>query len=337
VLTAPVISTALKKAGGIDTRRPAPTYATETFVEWFRRRGPHNAGAPPVLLWPDTFTNYFHPDIGKAHVQVLEAAGFRVVLPPRPLCCGRPLYDYGMLDTAERLFRQILDTLRTPIEQGVPVVGMEASCLAAFRDELPNLFPSDLNAKRLSEKSFMLSEFLERYAKDWEIPQLHRKAVYHGHCHHKAIVGLDAEQKVLDRLGLDYEVLDSGCCGLAGSFGFEAGEKYEVSIAAGERMLLPKVRDLDEGALVITDGFSCQTQIEHNTDRRALHLAEVIKLAMDRGPAGPSYGRPEDGAREAEEAMSNGQGGSSKAIRVAAAATVAAAGAVAAWRWTRSE
>jgi Fe-S oxidoreductase/FAD/FMN-containing dehydrogenase len=335
-LTAPVISTGLKRAGGIDTRRPAPAYSRETFVEWFRRRGPHNAGSPPVLLWPDTFTNFFHPDIGKAHVQVLEAAGFRVTIPPRPLCCGRPLYDYGMLDTAERLFRQILDTLRAPIEEGVPLIGMEASCLAAFRDELPNLLPHDLNAKRLSEKSFMLSEFLGRYAGEWELPRLHRKAVYHGHCHHRAIMGLDAEQDVLDRLGLDYEVLDSGCCGLAGSFGFEAGEKYDVSIAAGERVLLPKVRELDEGTLVITDGFSCQTQIEHNTERRALHLAEVIKLAMDQGPAGPSFGRPEDRAREAEEAMSNGHRGGLRAARVAAAGTLAAAGAFAAWRWKRS-
>jgi FAD/FMN-containing dehydrogenase/Fe-S oxidoreductase len=332
VLTAPGIATALKRAGGIDARRPAPTFATETFVEWFRGRGVRNGSAPPVLLWPDTFTNYFHPDIGKAHVRVLEAAGFRVVLPPRPLCCGRPLYDYGMLNTAEHLFRQLLDTLRGPIEQGTPMVGMEASCLAAFRDELPNLFPHDLNAKRLSEKSFMLSEFLQRYAKGWDPPQLRRKAVYHGHCHHKSIMGLEAEQEILDRLGLDYEILDSGCCGLAGSFGFEAGEKYDVSIAAGERELLPKVRGVDEGTLIITDGFSCQTQIEHNTDRRALHLAEVIKLGLDEGPAGPTWGRPEDRAHEAEDAMSDDRRDGHRAIRVAAVAGAAAAG-LTVWRW----
>ena len=139
----------------------------------------------------------------------------------------------------------------------------------------------------------------------------------------------------LERLGLDYEVLDSGCCGLAGSFGFEAGEKYDVSIAAGERVLLPKVREVDEGTLVITDGFSCQTQIEHNTDRRALHLAEVIKLAMDEGPAGPSWGRPEDRVREAENAMSNSRRDGHRALRVAAVAVVAAAGLTAWWR-TRS-
>jgi Fe-S oxidoreductase len=285
VLRAPGLSTLAKRVAGIDPRRDAPTFASQTFVEWFRARGRSSApaDAQPVLLWPDTFTNFFHPGIGKAHVRVLEAAGFRPVLPPRQLCCGRPLYDYGMLDTATRLFGQTLRTLATPIERGVPLVGMEASCLAAFRDELPNLFPDDMNARRLSEKSFMLSEFLERYAGEWEMPRLGRKALYHGHCHHKAIVGLDAEEAVMQRLGLDYRVLDSGCCGLAGSFGFEAGEKYDISIAAGERVLLPAVRDAASDVLLITDGFSCQTQIEQNTDRRAIHLAEAIALALDGG------------------------------------------------------
>jgi FAD/FMN-containing dehydrogenase/Fe-S oxidoreductase len=294
VLVTPGISTVVKRAAGIDPRRPAPRYATETFVDWFRGREPRNRDAPPVLLWPDTFTNHFHPGIGKAHVQVLEAAGFRVTIPRRPLCCGRPLYDYGMLKTAERLFGQILRTLAEPIRRGVPLVGMEASCVAAFRDELPNLLPHDLDARRLSERTFMLSELLMTYAPDWEIPKLRRKAIYHGHCHHEAIMGLDAEREVLDRLGLDYRILDSGCCGLAGSFGFEEGAKYDLSLAAGERVLLPSVREAEESALIITDGFSCQTQIEHNTDRRALHLAEVIKLAMDHGPSGPTLGRPED-------------------------------------------
>ncbi len=281
VLKAPGLSTMAKRAGGIDPRRAAPRFAHETFVEWFGSRAERSRTGPPVLLWPDTFTNFFHPDIGKAHVRVLEAAGFRVVLPPRPLCCGRPLYDYGMLDTAERLFRQTLRTLARPIEQGIPMVGMEASCLAAFRDELPNLFPDDMNARRLSQKSYMLSEFLQEYADDWEMPRLERKAVYHGHCHQKSIVGLDAEEQVLKRLGLDYEILDSGCCGLAGSFGFEEGEKYDISIAAGERVLLPAVRDAAHDTLLITDGFSCRTQIEQNTDRKAKHLAEVIALALD--------------------------------------------------------
>jgi FAD/FMN-containing dehydrogenase/Fe-S oxidoreductase len=283
-LSAPGISTVLKRAAGIDVRRPAPRYATRTFTRWFRDRGSRNRNAPPVLLWPDTFTNYFHPEVGKAHVAVLEAAGFRVLIPPRPLCCGRPLYDYGMLDTAERSFRSVLRTLARPIEQGLPMVGMEPSCLAAFRDELPTLMPNDLNAQRLSEKSFMLSEFLQRYAREWQIPQVRRTAIYHGHCHQKAIVGLDDERAVLRRLGVDHEILDSGCCGLAGSFGFEAGEKYDVSVAAGERVLLPRVRQADRDTLIVADGFSCRTQIEHTTERTALHLAEVIALGLPQRP-----------------------------------------------------
>jgi FAD/FMN-containing dehydrogenase/Fe-S oxidoreductase len=281
VLTAPGLSSVVKRAGGIDPRRPAPTYASQTFTDWFRSRGPQNRQGSPVLLWPDTFTNFFHPEIGKAHVRVLEAAGFRILLPPRPLCCGRPLYDYGMLDTAERLFRQILRILARPIEQGIPLVGMEPSCLAAFRDELPDLFPNDMNAIRLSETSFMLSEFLRQHAQAWPMPRLERRALYHGHCHHRSIMGLGAEHAVLDRLGLDYQVLDSGCCGLAGSFGFERGQKYELSISAGERVLLPAVRGADPSTLLIADGFSCRTQIQHTTRRRAVHLAEVIELALD--------------------------------------------------------
>jgi Fe-S oxidoreductase len=288
-LSMPFLSGVAKRLGGIDPRRPAPAFAQQTFVDWFRSRSEgaaRDANRPPVLLWPDTFTNYFHPDIGMAHVEVLEAAGFRVTIPDRPLCCGRPLYDYGMLDTAEGLFRQLLRELAEPIANGVPLVGMEASCLASFRDELPNLLPHDLNARRLTENSFMLSEFLAEHAGGWELPHLPAKVLYHGHCHQKAIVGLDAEQALLDRLGVDYEVLDSGCCGLAGSFGFEKGEKYEVSVAAAERVLLPSVRSAAPGTLVVTDGFSCRTQMEQLAGRQAIHIAELVKLAVDRAPAG---------------------------------------------------
>src|SRR5262249_34944017 len=179
----------------------------------------------------------FHPEIAKAGVEVLEAAGFQVVVPAASLCCGRPLYDSGMLDTAGRLLRQILDALRPQIRAGVPVVGLEPSCLAVFRDELVNLFPHDEDAKRLRQQAFLLSEFLEQKAPDFRPPPLRRRAVVHGHCHHKAIMGMTAEEDVLKKLGLDVEVLDSGCCGMAGSFGFER-EHYPVSVAVGELVLL---------------------------------------------------------------------------------------------------
>jgi FAD/FMN-containing dehydrogenase/Fe-S oxidoreductase len=285
LLSAPVVSGLLKRAAGIDPRRPAPALVGQTFLEWFQARPRRDRGGPQVLLWPDTFTNFLHPDIGRAHVQVLEAAGFHVTVPETPLCCGRPLYDYGMLDTAERLLRRMVAQLAGPVEAGVPVVGMEASCVAVLRDELPALRPHDLDARRLSDNSFMLSEFLMQRAPDWEIPPLARPVVYHGHCHLKAVVGLDAERAVLDRMGATYEVLDSGCCGLAGSFGFEKGRKYDVSVGAAERSLLPSLRQAPEETLVVTDGFSCRTQIAQLAGREAVHLAEAVKIALDESPA----------------------------------------------------
>jgi Fe-S oxidoreductase len=188
-----------------------------------------------------------------------------------------------MLNTARRLLRNILDTLRPQIEQGVPVVGLEPSCVAVFRDELIDLFPNDEEAKRLSQQTFLLSEFLEKQVQHYRLPQLHHKAVVHGHCHHKAIMGMKDEEAVLSKLGLDYTVLDSGCCGMAGAFGFEK-DHYDVSIKVGERALLPTVRNAGEDTLIIADGFSCREQIAQATDRHALHIAQVIQMAMHATP-----------------------------------------------------
>ena len=243
-----------------------------------------------VLLWPDTFNNYLLPEAAKAAVEVLERAGYTVEIPQRPLCCGRPLYDIGMLDTAKRLWRQTIDHLRPYLRDGVPIVGLEPSCVAAFRDELVNLFPHNEDAKRLAHSTFMLSEFLVR--QDYVPPRLERKAVVHGHCQHKAIMHLDAEVAILKQMGLDYDLLDSGCCGLAGSFGFSA-DKYDVSIRVGERVLLPKVQEADDNTLVITNGFSCREQIEHKTNRKGLHLAEVLQMALHEGAEGPAGNFPE--------------------------------------------
>jgi Fe-S oxidoreductase len=212
-------------------------------------------------------------------VEVLEAAGFRAMVPEASLCCGRPLYDFGMLDTAKRLLRQILDTLRPHLQRGTPVIGLEPSCISVFRDELPGLFPHDADAQRLRERSYLLTEFLQHFAGDYELPQLKRKAVVHGHCHRKAIMGLDDEKDIFARLGLDCEVLDSGCCGMAGSFGFEK-EHYDVSMKVGDLMLLPAIRKAPKGTLIIADGFSCREQIRQATDREALHPAQVLQLAL---------------------------------------------------------
>ena len=275
-----------KRLAGIDPRRKIPRVAAEPFRAWFRRRGdrePRTGDRPPVLLWPDTFNNYFHPGTARAAVEVLEAAGFQVVLPGRPLCCGRPLYDFGMLGLAKRLLRQVLDELRPQIRAGMPLVGLEPSCLATFRDELLNLFPGDQDAQRLAAQACTLAELLDRHAPDFQPPRLEAKALVQHHCHHYAVMGFGPDTRLLERLGLDAEVLDSGCCGMAGSFGFERGDHYEVAVAAGERVLLPRVRQADPGTLVVADGFSCRTQIEQGTDRHALHLAEVMRLALDEG------------------------------------------------------
>ncbi len=200
---------------------------------------------------------------------MLEAAGCTVVVPGRSLCCGRPLYDYGMLDLAERQLRTILESLRAEIQAGTPVIALEPSCGAVFRDELPNLLPDDEDAKRLRRQTVSLGEYLAGLGDSWNPPRLHRQARLHLHCHQKATSDTDCDTAVLERLGLDYEVIDSGCCGLAGSFGYERGEKYELSMKVGEQRLLPAVRDSPAATRCsITDGFSCRSQIEHGTDRR---------------------------------------------------------------------
>jgi Fe-S oxidoreductase len=195
------------------------------------------------------------------------------------------LYDYGMLDTAKAWLREILDTLRPELEAGTPIVGLEPSCVSVFRDELRNLFPADQDARRLADQSFLLSEFLVRKAPDFQYPKLARHVLVHGHCHHKALMKMTAEQNVLTQMALTVSAPDAGCCGMAGAFGFES-DHYDVSMAVGERRLLPAVREADSETLIVADGFSCREQIVQSTGRRPLHLAEVIQLGLQQGPDG---------------------------------------------------
>jgi Fe-S oxidoreductase len=220
------------------------------------------------------------PEVAIAATEVLEAAGFGVVIPRRTLCCGRPLYDYGMLTLARRQLRRILDGLRPEIRSGTPVVALEPSCGAVFRDELLGMLPDDEDAKRLARLTSSLGELLAREAPDWRPERLGARALVHLHCHQKATTDTDCDLQVLDRLGVDAEVLDSGCCGVAGSFGYEPGDRYDVSMKAGERVLLPRVREAPADTLIVTDGFSCRSQIEHATDRTSLHLAQVAHAAL---------------------------------------------------------
>jgi FAD/FMN-containing dehydrogenase/Fe-S oxidoreductase len=276
----PVLAELAKRVGGIAPQRGLPRFARVTFRDWYRRRPRRASGRPRVLLWPDTFNDHFHPGTAIAAVEVLEAAGFHPVIPRRSLCCARPLYAWGMLDLARHQLGQLLDELEPEIAQATPLVGLEPACVASFRDELVNLFPRDERAQRLAESSFLLGEFLQKESA-FEPPPLPvpRRALVHTHCNQHALFGTAEDQALLTALGLDYQMLDSGCCGMAGSFGFEE-EHYEVAMAAGERVLLPAVRRADPQTLLITNGYSCREQILQATGRQALHLADLLRMAL---------------------------------------------------------
>ncbi|MFL6526810.1 MAG: FAD-binding and (Fe-S)-binding domain-containing protein [Chthoniobacterales bacterium] len=278
----PIFRNVFKAIIGIAPERNVPAFAEQPFKQWFRSRAKSpNESKPPVVLWPDTFNNYFHPNTAKAAVEVLESAGFRVIVPEADMCCGRPLYDYGMLDTAERWLKQLLVRLQPHIRAGTPLVVLEPSCYAVFKDELVNLLPNNQDAQRLKQQTYLLAEFLDEKAPDYEIPKLHRKAFAHVHCHQKALKQTTADEKLLRRIGLDLELPNNGCCGMAGAFGFEA-DHYDTSMKVAEHELLPHVRNLPKDTLLIADGFSCREQVRQTTDRFPLHIAQVLQMAQRR-------------------------------------------------------
>jgi len=328
-LRAPGLSGLAKAAAGMAPGRRIPAFARPTFRAWWRARarsGERNPDGPRVVLWADTFTNYLQPAAAQAAVEVLEAAGKRVVVPARPLCCGRPLYDYGMLRLARRQLRRVLGALRREIRAGTPLVALEPSCLAVFRDELLQQLPHDEDARRLASQSWGLAEYLERHAPGWRPPRLAGprgqplKALVQPHCHARATAAMDGgraggaggAEDLLDGLGLDARVLDAGCCGMAGAFGFERGERYEVSIRCGERALLPAVREAGSDTLIVADGFSCREQIAQGAGRRALHLAQVLQLALRQGPGTGAGEAPAGGGPNGPRGPGgpNGPGGS---------------------------
>jgi Fe-S oxidoreductase len=282
-----VLGRLVKRLGGVAPERRLPRFAPRTFKSWFFARPERPAGGKEVILFADTFNNHFRPETAMAAVHVLEDAGFHVRVPRPALCCGRPLYDYGMLPRAKRNLRRILDELRPALAVGTPVIGLEPSCLAVFRDEAVQLLPEDDDARRLKDHAVTLGELLAKEAPGWSAPRLAGSAVVHGHCHHKSVLDFESDTRVLVATGLDTDVVESGCCGMAGSFGYEP-DHYEVSMACGERKLLPAVRRVPDSTLVVADGFSCRSQIEDATPRRTLHLAEVLYLA--RSAAGTPLG-----------------------------------------------
>lgn len=289
----PILKNIAKFAANVAPERDVPQFAAQTFRSWLLKRelklndkrknyiaASANQNRPQVILWADTFNNNFHTTTAQAAHEVLEAAGFQVLVPRQNLCCGRPLYDYGFMNEAKKYLRRIIENMREEIQAGIPMVALEPSCASVFRDELVNLFPHDEDAKRLCAQTFVLSEFLVKHAKDFELPKLNRKAVVHGHCHHKSIMKMTDEETILKEMNIECETPEEGCCGMAGAFGFEKGEHYEVAIKCGEHKLLPAVREADDETLIIADGFSCREQITQKTERQPLHLAQIIQMGL---------------------------------------------------------
>ncbi len=270
----PAINNRIKSLLHIAPQRNLPRFAAKNFRSAFRTQPPH-AAQSSVILWPDTWNNYFHPSALHAAAQVLTTAGHHVTVPRNHICCGRPLYDFGLLDEARRYLLRILDTFEEQILAGTPVVMLEPSCASVFRDELTNFFPNDPRALMLSKQTIMLSQALAE-TPGYHPPQLpNQRIVVHGHCHQKALMTMKDELALLRATGADVSLLDSGCCGMAGPFGFEA-DKYDVSQTLAERSLLPAVRAAAPETILVSNGFSCREQIAQNSPRRAVHLAEVL-------------------------------------------------------------
>lgn len=274
------LSGLVKQIAGIHPARNLPILANESFGAWFESSGfGRHEDRPNVIVIDDAFNNYFSPWTLKAAVEVLDHAGFGVILPPEPVNCGRAFISKGMLKHAHAAQERLLDILAPMVEEGLKIVGIEPSEVLTLRDELPVLV-RDPRAKIISENAFTFDEFLSEFAKDFKPGRLEGHALVHGHCHQKAICGTDALDEVLSRIeDLDYEIIDSGCCGMAGSFGYEK-DHYEISRQIGERVLLPAVRALAMNDYIVADGFSCRTQIaDFCNGRKALHLAELLMLA----------------------------------------------------------
>ncbi|MFD8149846.1 FAD-binding and (Fe-S)-binding domain-containing protein [Streptomyces sp. NPDC059720] len=305
---------AARRLGGIAPERPLPRLVRRTFTGWWERRRPHRpaTGGDLVVLWPDTFTEHLSPAVGQAAVRVLEAAGLRVALPPTvhlagppvgdgrtvaldPLsllrgrgrvCCGLTYVSTGQLDRARTVMRRTLDLMEPVLETAAPVVVLEPSCAAALRTDLPELLHDDPRAARLAARVLTFAETLQRHAPGWTPPRVDRPVAGQTHCHQHAVLGDAADRRLRRAAGLTGD-LSGGCCGLAGDFGFTRGH-YEISAAVAEEQLLPAVRGAPDGAVVLADGFSCRTQLEHLAGVRGRHLAEVLAQALDE--AGPRAG-----------------------------------------------
>ena len=266
---------------GIDRRRSLPPFANQSFSQWFRARGGSRVAdnsKGKVVLFSDTFTEYSFPHLGRAAVKVLEHLGYDVIV-PKPLCCGRPMLSKGMLDKAKRNAAQNVTTVLPFIKGGAKLVGLEPSCILSFRDDYVDLLGSDI-AKTVSESTMLIEEFV-LHAQDNDGAAIEYstepgRIMFHGHCHQKALVGSGKAVEVLSRIpGCKPTEIQSGCCGMAGSFGMEK-EHYDVSMKIGEQSLFGPIRDQEGDFTVVTEGMSCRHQIEDGTGVQAKHLVEVL-------------------------------------------------------------
>jgi Fe-S oxidoreductase len=274
---APGLAAFAKWIVGVAPQRVLPRFAERSFSASAETIPQNGKFERTVLLWVDTFCEHFEPEIAAAAVKVLNAAGCRALFPPRHLCCGRPLYDVGMLDRAKHELARILDVLEPHIVDGVPIVGLEPSCLSVFKDEMLQLFPGDARARRLAAQTFLFADYLNHIG--YQPPALDANVLLHGHCHQKAVFGMTGEVELLNKLGVTYKLLENGCCGMAGGFGFDR-RHYEMSQKIGEHELFPALRAVPAETLIVTSGFSCREQIAHGSSRNALHVAELLARAL---------------------------------------------------------
>jgi len=281
VMALPVVRKALDRYLGIDARRKLPPIAKQTFESWFRQQTWPQIAKPAgrVILFHDTFVDFNYPEIGKAATRLLNAAGYHVELVERQ-CCGRPMISKGLPEAARANAAFNVGKLHPYVEQGYQIVGCEPSCILTFRDEYPDLLKGHA-VKAVSEASFLLEEFIvrEKSLGRWklDLKRQSAKALIHGHCHEKALIGSRFLKEAMS-LAYAVEEIDSGCCGMAGSFGFEK-EHYDVSMAIGRRRLFPAV-ERQPDAVVVAPGVSCRQQVEHATGKKALHPAEALVLAL---------------------------------------------------------
>src|SRR5690606_17730541 len=269
--------------GGMDTRRSIPRFADQSFSRSKGRPAASGTSKKQVLVWVDSFSDNFTPDIARSAITVLESAGYEVIAPPNPVCCGLTWITTGQLTGAKRILSNLIDEFHPVVARGIPIVGLEPSCTAVLRSDLRDLFADDPRAAAVSESTYTLAELLTAPAplgpENWTPPRLEgEELVAQPRCHHRAVMGDRTDIAFLETLGAEITEL-SGCCGLAGNFGMEKGH-YEVSVAVAENALLPALRAKSPDATLLADGFSCRTQATQLGGANGVHLAELLATAL---------------------------------------------------------